>query len=62
MSKNNNMTTKKTVKKAVTKAVKAVVRSDAAKAYMAVLAEYEAKNPEKFAAKKDRLMAKLETL
>ncbi len=56
------MTTKKTVKKAVTKAVKAVVRSDAAKAYMAVLAEYEAKNPEKFAAKKDRLMAKLETL
>lgn len=51
----------KTAKK-VAKKVAAVVRSDAAKAFMQVMADYEAKNPEKYAAKKERLEAKLETL
>ncbi len=50
------------VKKTTKKVVKKIVRSDAAKAFMQVLADYEAKNPEKFAVKKERLMKKLETL
>lgn len=55
------MAVKKAVKKPVKKA-SSVVRSDAAKAFLQVMAEYEAKNPEKFALKKDRLMEKLDNL
>ena len=58
-------TAKKTTKKAIKKAadtVKKVVMSDEAKKLMAVMAEYEEKNPEKFALKKKRLEAKLKSL
>lgn len=54
-------TTKKTVKKAVS-AVKKVTRSEEAKKYMQLMADYEAKNPEKFALKKARMEAHLKTL
>ncbi len=55
------MTTKKVVKKTV-KAVAKVVRSDAAKAFMQLMADYEAKNPEKYAKKKARFEEKLKNL
>ncbi len=55
-------TPKKTTTKKVVKAVKKVGRSDAAKAYMQLMADYEAKNPTKFALKKERMEAHLKTL
>ena len=56
------MPTKKSTTKKVADTVKKVGRSDEAKKFMEVMAEYEAKNPEKFALKKERLEAKLKTL
>lgn len=55
------MAIKKTAKKAA-KSVTKMVRSDAAKAYMQHMAEYEALNPTKFATKKAEMEAKLATL
>ena len=55
------MAVKKAVKKVV-KAAKKVVLSDAAKRFKALLAEYEAKNPEKYEKKKKELLAKLKNL
>lgn len=55
------MALKKTTKR-VAKTAKSVGRSDEAKAFMQMMADYEAVNPEKFALKKDRLKAKLATL
>ena len=55
------MATKKVARKTV-KSIKKTIRSDEAKAYMQLMAEYEAANPEKFAQKKGRMKAKLATL
>lgn len=53
---------KKSTAKKVAKVVKEVGRSDAAKAYMQLMSDYEAKNPTKFALKKDRMEAHLKSL
>lgn len=56
-----NKTVKKTIKKAADTVAK-VGRSNEAKVFMQLMADFEAQSPEKFALKKERLEAKLKTL